>query len=71
MDVSTVSVFQLMNMFELLLPEHVDRLLGGLRLTTCPLDQKEPSKWLAEVVNASLREREMPSVLPLLKKTFL
>nr|XP_060618433.1 uncharacterized protein LOC132767443 [Anolis sagrei ordinatus] len=77
----------LMDSFQLVKPEDVDKILGGMRPTTCILDPcpswllKEArgglAEWVKVVVNASLREGKIPASLkqaiikPLLKKPSL
>ena len=85
-DVSSVPCLgqTLMDEFQLLRPEDVDRVLGSVRSTTTPLDPcpswlirrsaRGVRTWVQEAVNASLREGVVPTTLkevvirPLLKK---
>ena len=82
-DVSSVLCFGqvLMDEFQLLRPEDVDRVLGSVCSTTTLLDPcpfvrsaRGVHTWVQEAVNASLREGAVPTTLkeavirPLLKK---
>ncbi|KAF7246401.1 Matrix metalloproteinase-16 [Varanus komodoensis] len=78
---------QLMDEFQLLWPDDVDKVLGQVRSTTCLLDpclswllkkaKDEIGTWILEVVNASLRDGWVPAPLkeavvqPVLKKASL
>ncbi|KAF7242125.1 Transcription factor COE3 [Varanus komodoensis] len=78
---------QLMDEFQLLRPDDVDKMLGQVRPTTCLLDpcpswllkkaKDGIGTWILEVVNASLREGRVPAPLkkvvvqPVLKKASL
>ncbi|KAF7246310.1 Tyrosine-protein kinase Yes, partial [Varanus komodoensis] len=80
----TPSSPQLMDEFQLLQPDDVDKVLGQVRPTTCLLDpcpswllkkaKDGIGTWILEVVNASLRDGRVPSSLkeavvrPVLKK---
>ncbi|KAF7246017.1 putative RNA-directed DNA polymerase from transposon BS [Varanus komodoensis] len=84
---STPSSPQLMDEFQLLRPDDVDKVLGQVHPTTCLLDpcpswllkkaKDGIGTWILEVVNASLRDSRVPSPLkealvrPVLKKAFL
>ncbi|KAF7247943.1 Phosphatidylinositol N-acetylglucosaminyltransferase subunit A [Varanus komodoensis] len=77
----------LLNEFQLLRPDDVDKVLGQVRPTTCLLDpcpswlindsKHGIGTWILEVVNASLREGRVPAPLkeavvrPVLKKVSL
>ncbi|KAF7247075.1 putative RNA-directed DNA polymerase from transposon BS [Varanus komodoensis] len=78
---------KLMDEFQLLRPDDVDKALGRVRPTTCLLDpcpswlidnaKHRIGTWILEVVNASLRESQVPAPLkeavvrPVLKKASL
>ncbi|KAF7251615.1 Ena/VASP-like protein [Varanus komodoensis] len=84
---STPSSPQLMDEFQLLWPDDVDKVLGQVHPTTCLLDpcpswllkkaKDGIGTWILEVVNASLRDGRVPAPLkeavvwPVLKKASL